>query len=312
MTAPTLTRVRVVLALAGCLTIGSVSGSVAATDVPFLAGHVNDNAGILSLDTQRTLEEILRTHEDSTSNQIAVLTISSLEGEPLEEYSRRVVMTWKLGQKGKDNGVLLLVAKDDRKVRIEVGRGLEGQLTDAVSSSIMRNEILPQFKAGDYDRGVRAGVDAIIGTIAGAYTADEGSDGEMDTGTGILAFLFFLLVVGIFTMVAFATPGCGGWFLYAFLLPFWGVFPPATLGSTVGLPMFGLYAIGMPIAKLLLARTAWGKKFTKKFGGSMRSGRGSGSGWSSWSSGSSSSSSSSSSFSGGGGSFSGGGSSGSW
>ena len=133
----------------------------------------------------------------------------------------------------------------------------------------------------------------------------------MDTGTGILAFLFFLLVVGVFTLVAFATPGAGGWFLYVFLLPFWGVFPPATLGSTVGLPMFGLYAIGMPIAKILMARTAWGKKYAKKFGGSMRSGKG-GSGWSSWSSGGSSSSSSSSSFSGGGGSFSGGGSSGSW
>ncbi len=310
MTAPTFTRLHVPLVLAALLTIGGATRSVAATDVPFLAGHVNDNAGILSLDTQRALEELLRMHEDSTSNQIAVLTITSLEGEPLEEYSRRVVMTWKLGQKGKDNGVLLLVAKDDRKVRIEVGRGLEGQLTDAVSSSIMRHEILPQFKAGDYDRGVRAGVDAIIGAIAGAYTAEEGSTAEMDIGTGILAFLFFLLVVGIFTMIAFATPGCGGWFLYAFLLPFWGVFPPATLGPNVGLPMFGLYAIGMPIAKILLARTAWGKKFAKKFGGSMRSGRG-GSGWSSWSSGGSSSSSGSS-FSGGGGSFSGGGSSGSW
>jgi uncharacterized protein len=311
MTTPSSTR-RFPGRLLFAVLVAGLFGTVAmATDVPFLGGRVNDNAGILSLDTQRELEEVLRTHEDSTSNQIAVLTITSLEGEPLEEYSRRVVMTWKLGQKGKDNGVLLLVAKDDRKVRIEVGRGLEGQLTDAVASSIMRNEILPQFKAGDYDRGVRAGVDAIIGAISGAYTAEEGSDAQMDTGTGILAFLFFLLVVGIFTMVAFATPGCGGWFLYAFLLPFWGVFPPATLGSTVGVPMFGLYAIGMPIAKILLARTAWGKKFTKKFGGSMRSGKG-GSGWSNWSSGGSSSSSSSSSFSGGGGSFSGGGSSGSW
>lgn len=311
MIAPSFTRSILRALFVGSVVFGTCSAAAAGADVPFLAGHVNDNAGILSLETQRTLEEALRVHEDSTSNQIAVLTINSLEGEPLEEYSRRVVMTWKLGQRGKDNGVLLLIAKDDRKVRIEVGRGLEGQLTDAVSSSIMRNEILPQFKAGDYDRGVRAGVDAILGAIAGAYTADGSSEAEMDLGTGILAFLFFLLVVGIFTMVAFATPGCGGWFLYAFLLPFWGVFPAATLGPAVGLPMFGLYAIGMPIAKILLGRTAWGKSLTKKFGGSMRSGRGS-SGWSSWSSGGSSSSSSGSSFSGGGGSFSGGGSSGSW
>lgn len=283
-----------------------------AADVPFLSGHVNDNAGVLSLATVRELEDALKNHEDSTSNQIAVLTITSLEGEPLEDYSRRVVTTWKLGQKGKDNGVLLLVAKDDRKVRIEVGRGLEGNLTDAIASSIIRHEIVPQFKAGDYDRGVTDGVHAILGAIAGAYTAEETSDAPMDTGTGILAFLFFLLVVGLFTLVAFAAPGGGGWFLYAFLLPFWGVFPSATLGSTVGLPMFFVYAIGMPIAKILAAHTAWGKKHAKKFGLVMSSGRGGSSSWSSGSWSSSSSSSSSSSFSGGGGSFSGGGSSGSW
>jgi uncharacterized protein len=310
MTRPSCTCRYTGLVLVALLAAIALSVFAFGAEIPFLGGRVNDNAGILSLDTQHELEEILRAHEDSTSNQIAVLTITSLEGEPLEDYARRVVMTWKLGQKGKDNGVLLLVAKDDRKVRIEVGRGLEGQLTDAVSSSIMRNEILPQFKAGDYDRGVKAGVEAIIGAITGAYTADESDGAQMDTGTGILAFLFFLLVVGIFTMVAFATPGCGGWFLYAFLLPFWGVFPSATLGPNVGLPLFGLYAIGMPIAKIILGNTAWGKKYAKKFGGAMRSG-GRGSSWSNWSSGGSSSSSGSS-FSGGGGSFSGGGSSGSW
>jgi uncharacterized protein len=290
---------------------GMMHAVAQAAEVPFLAGRVNDNAGILASGTAAELEELLKKHEDSTSNQIAVLTITSLEGEPLEDYSRRVVMTWNLGQKGKDNGVLLLVAKDDRKVRIEVGRGLEGNLTDAVASAIIRHEIVPQFKSGDYDRGVRAGVDAILGVIAGAYIADESDDSQMDAGTGIIAFLFFLLVVGIFTLVAFAAPGGGGWFLYVFLLPFWGLFPSATLGTTAGLPMFFLYAIGMPIAKIVAAHTAWGRKYAKKYGMVMTSGRGSGSSWSSGSR-SSSSSSSSSSFSGGGGSFSGGGSSGSW
>jgi uncharacterized protein len=278
-----------------------------ATEVPYLGGRVNDTAGILSAETIQSLEGILKQHEDSTSNQIVVLTITSLEGEPLEDYSRRVVMTWKLGQKAKDNGVLLLVAKDDRKVRIEVGRGLEGNLTDAVASSIMRNEILPQFKAGDYDRGVRAGVDAIINAIAGVYTADESDVPAMDFGMGILMFLFFLFVVGIFTLIAFATQGCGGWFLYAFLLPFWGVFPAASLGSTVGLPIFVLYAIGFPIAKIFFPKTTWGKSIIKKIGPIGGSGSGGRGGWSSGGS-----SSSGSSFSGGGGSFSGGGSSGSW
>jgi uncharacterized protein len=293
------------LALLLLLAIGVAVAS--ATEVPYLGGRVNDTAGILSAETIQSLEGILKQHEDSTSNQIVILTITSLEGEPLEDYSRRVVMTWKLGQKAKDNGVLLLVAKDDRKVRIEVGRGLEGNLTDAVASSIMRNEILPQFKAGDYDRGVRAGVDAIINAIAGAYTADESDVAAMDLGTGILVFLFFLFVVGIFTLIAFATQGCGGWFLYAFLLPFWGVFPAASLGSAVGLPIFVLYAIGLPIAKIFFPKTTWGKNIIKKIGPIGGSGSGGRGGWSSGGS-----SSSSSSFSGGGGSFSGGGSSGSW
>jgi uncharacterized protein len=294
-------------ALGLLLAIGLFITVAPATEVPFLGGRVNDTAGILSAETVRSLEGILTQHEDSTSNQIVVLTITSLEGEPLEDYSRRVVMTWKLGQKDKDNGVLLLVAKDDRKVRIEVGRGLEGNLTDAVASSIMRKEILPQFKAGDYDRGVRAGVDAIVSAIAGAYTADESDASSMDTGTGIVVFLFFLLVVGLFTLVAFATQGCAGWFLYAFLLPFWGVFPAASLGPNVGLPMFGLYAIGLPLAKIFFPKSTWGMNIIKKIGpigGLSSGGRG---GWSS-----SGSSSSGSSFSGGGGSFSGGGSSGSW
>jgi uncharacterized protein len=184
-------------------------------------------ADLLSADTERNWSPLLQ-HPGSTSNQVVVLTITSLENESIEEYSIRVVDTWKLGQKGKDNGGLLLVAKDDRKVRIEVGRGLEGDLTDALCAQIIRREIVPNFKGGDYDRGVRAGVDAILAAIAGAYVTDDSEDGIGgfgEVGVNIAAFLFFLFVVGIFTIIALVTPGCAGWFLYAFLLPFWGVFP---------------------------------------------------------------------------------------
>lgn len=282
--------------------------TVLATEVPFLAGRVNDNAGLLSPGAVQSLEAQLKEHEDSTSNQVVVLTVSSLEGESIEEYSIRVVDTWKLGQKGKDNGVLLLVAKEDRKVRIEVGRGLEGDLTDALCSQIIRKEIIPRFKGGDYERGVQAGVEAILGAIAGSYTADEEDADEFEgTAAGFMVFLFFLFVVGIFTMIAFATQGCAGWFLYAFLLPFWGAFPTVTLGSPVGPALFVLYAVGMPLAKMLLPKSTWGKNLIKKVGPMMASSSGGRGGWSSGSSGSSGSS-----FSGGGGSFSGGGSSGSW
>ncbi|MBE0556705.1 MAG: TPM domain-containing protein, partial [Proteobacteria bacterium] len=100
-----------------------------AQDVPFLGGRVNDTAEMLSFGTINELEMMLQMHEDSTSNQVVVLTIVKLEESTLEEYSMKVVETWKLGQVGKDNGVLLLIVRDDRKLRIEVGDGLEGVLT---------------------------------------------------------------------------------------------------------------------------------------------------------------------------------------
>ena len=135
---------------------------------------VHDEAHILSAATKAELEAILKAERDSTSNQIAVLIIPSLEGESLEEYALRVAHTeWKLGQKGKDNGVLLLISIKDRLVRTEVGYGLEGALTDAMSTRINRNEIAPRFREGDFDGGVKAGVIAIIQAIKGEYKNDK-------------------------------------------------------------------------------------------------------------------------------------------
>lgn len=287
-------------------TLASVSRSA---EVPFLSGHVNDVAGILSPSTHSELESMLKAHEDSTSNQVVVLTVPGLEGESLEEYSLKVAETWKLGQRGKDNGVLLLVSSGDRKVRIEVGRGLEGDLTDLTCGLIIRHEIVPRFRDGDYDAGVRAGVFAILAAIKGSYAADEGSSAA-DIGARIFAGLIFLVVVGIFTFIALVSQGFMSWFLYVFLLPFWGAFPSAILGLTPGLTLFGIYAIGFVVFKLWVRTSESGasllKRMTRRglFVPSM------GSGWSS--SGSSWSSSSGGGFSGGGGSFGGGGSSGSW
>ena len=153
------------------------------------------------------LEALLKAHEDSTSNQVVVLTVQSLEGDDIESYAIRVAETWKLGQKGKDNGVLFVVARDDRKVRIEVGRGLEGDLTDAICSVIIRREILPQFKSGDYDQGVKAGVTAILAAIRGAYTPDEESAQSGDIVGSLIGFAIFLVVVGIFTAIGLFSQG---------------------------------------------------------------------------------------------------------
>lgn len=292
-----------------------------ATEVPFLAGHVNDNANLLAPGTTAALEAMLKAHEDSTSNQVVVLTVTSLEGEEIEPYAIRVAETWKLGRKEKDNGALLLVAKDERKVRIEVGSGLEGDLTDLTCGRIIRNEIVSRFKEGDYDGGVRAGVESILAAIRGSYTADSEAEEDSpfaDSAFSIFFFVFFLLIISPFTLAALSSEGFPGWFLYVFLIPFWAAFPIASLGVIPGGALLGAYVIGLPIAKLALKKTAAGKalaaklgKFTKSASGGS-GGRRSGSGWSGSSWGGGGSSSSGGGFSGGGGSFSGGGSSGSW
>ncbi|EKD41306.1 MAG: hypothetical protein ACD_73C00772G0003 [uncultured bacterium] len=150
-----------------------LASSVQALDVPYLVGHVNDYAHLLSSQTVSDIEQLLKSHEKRTGNQIVVLTIAGLEGEVLEDYSMRVVEKWKLGQKEKDNGVLLLVAAKDRKLRIEVGYGLEDYLTDALSQQIIKNVIVPQFKQGNYDKGIENGMFAIVKVVRGEIDSDD-------------------------------------------------------------------------------------------------------------------------------------------
>ena len=274
--------------------------------------HVHDDAHVLTQATIDQLEKQLTAYEDSTSNQIAVLIIPSLDGDILEEYSLRVATTWKLGQKAKDNGALLLIAVNDHKMRIETGTGLEGVLTDAISSRIIRNKIAPAFRKDDYDEGIKAGIDAIILAVGGEYTADPEEDANEELGwKGRIALgLFVFIILGTFTFVGIITPGCSGWFLYAFLIPFYAIFPMAVAGINSGFSVLIVYVIAFPLLKILLPKTAWGKRMTMKGGGT-----GGGWRWSSgggWSGGGGWSSGGGGGFSGGGGSFGGGGSSGSW
>ena len=276
--------------------------------IPQLWGtQVHDEAKILSAETIHKLESQLTAYEDSTSNQIAILTVLSLDGEPIESYSMRVAEEWKLGTKEKDNGVLLLIAVDDHKIRIEVGYGLEGVLTDAICSRIIRNEIAPAFRQNEYDQGVINAIHAIIGAIGGEYVSEDSED-ELQLGIvpRILIGLFIFSILGAFTFMGLIVPGCGGWFLYVFLIPFYAAFPMVVLGPTVTIVVGAIYLVGFPILKLILKNTPWRKSLEKK----MNSSGSRGSGWSLGSG--SSGGSSSGGFSGGGGSFGGGGSSGSW
>lgn len=195
-----------------------------AKDIPALKAHINDISGSLSKDTVAQLEAKLQEHEKNTSNQVAVLIIDSLEGEILEEYSLKVAENWKLGQKGKDNGVLLLIVKNDRKLRIEVGYGLESALTDAQSNRIINYGIVPKFKSGEFDNGVTEGVNGILATIQGeAYTPpippattthsfEENSKPGFFTKLGdiigtivtyIIAFVILLIILFILAAVYF-------------------------------------------------------------------------------------------------------------
>ena len=274
--------------------------------------RVHDEAHVLKQETIEALEKKLKVYEDSTSNQIAILILSTLDGESIEEYSMRVAEKWVLGQKEKDNGVLLLIAVDDHAMRIEVGAGLEGVLTDALCSRIIRNEMAPNFRRADFDTGVTAAIEAIIAGIGGEYKGDDASDvNELTLTARILIGFAIYAVLGIFAFFALIIQDRWAWFMYAFLIPFFAIFPalvfPLRLWYVPGLS----YIIIFPIIKWLTMRSAWGKKMGKTMasGGGSGSRSSSGSSSSSWSS---SGRSSGSSFSGGGGSFGGGGSSGGW
>ena len=164
-------------------------------------GRVTDRTGTLTRDQIQALEKKLSAFEKETTNQIAVLLIPSLEGDSLEDYSIRLAEKWKIGQQGRNNGAILLIVKNDRKLRIEVGYGLEGALPDALAGSIIRNEIAPRFKAGQFFQGIEAGIDSIIAATKGEYKA-----GPRKTKSQIGSLLPFLIVGAfiIFFMVAAA------------------------------------------------------------------------------------------------------------
>ena len=186
------------LTLAPTLTLAFLAFALA---VPPLTGRVVDLAHVLPSSTVESLTAQLAAHETQSSNQVAVLIVPSLEGESLEEFSHLVATTWKLGQKGTDNGVLLLVAMKERKVRIEVGYGLEGVLTDARSAHIIRNEIVPRFRAGDMAGGVTGGIDAIIKTIEGTYQASEKAAPRQESD--VIGKVLVAVIVGVLVGLVF-------------------------------------------------------------------------------------------------------------
>lgn len=276
------------------------AAAVYALEIPYLAGRVNDHAQLLSQPYKTRIESSLKALEDATGAQVALLTLPSLEGEALEDYTLRVAQTWALGRKGADNGVLLFVARDDRKLRIEVGYGLEGILTDAACGRIIDRLMLPRFRQGDFEGGIEAAVTAVGGAIRGeAGAIPEAVSESADAAMSIPVMLIVGLILSPFLYLALVLKGVPGWFLYLFLAPFVFVFSKA-MGETASMISGGVWLASAPILRLLMPKK-WRLEGQSGTGGSSTGGRSS-SGFSSSGSG----------FSGGGGSFGGGGASGSW
>lgn len=155
-------------------------------------GYVNDFAGLLTPDQKNALEQQLIDFQKETSNEISVVTIVSLGDETIENYAVELFKEWGIGAVRRDNGVLLLIARDDRKIRIEVGYGLEGALTDATSGSIIRDIISPAFKVGDYNLGIVEGTQAIMQATRGEYVSNTTSSDQASSFDGVMNILFFL------------------------------------------------------------------------------------------------------------------------
>jgi len=164
--------------------------------------RINDYAVVLSGDERARLEDTLRARERESSNQIVVAIFRSLQGESLEDYSIRLAQAWRLGQKGLDNGVIFLVFLDDRKMRLEVGYGLESKLTDALASQILRQVVAPRLREGKVADGIAAGLDAIQQAIAGTYkAAPQGQPAQAQGWNPFQLILLLIVVGGIFSVV---------------------------------------------------------------------------------------------------------------
>ena len=171
--------------------------SSAAPSFPELTGRVVDSASLLPAETKQSVEKTLREYEKQTSNQVVVVTIPSLNGYSIEDYGYQLGRHWGIGWADKNNGVLLIIAKNDRKIRIEVGYGLEAVVTDAIAANIIQTVISPEFKKGRYSLGVEKGVNAILLSAKGEYVAKPTgffSDEEKSYST----LIFFGLVFYIF------------------------------------------------------------------------------------------------------------------
>ncbi|GBG03868.1 hypothetical protein AZSI13_31950 [Azospira sp. I13] len=272
------------------LCLGSLAAAWAQVPVPALTARVTDLTGTLSEAQRQSLESRLAAFEKAKGAQVAVLLVPTVKPESIEQYGIRVAEAWKLGRKGVDDGLILLMARNDREVRIEVGYGLEGVVPDVVAKRIIEETMVPRFRAGDLAGGIEDGVDRLLQVISGeplpapAPAVADGGGGGADVD--LLFPLFMIAVVAGNVLRALlgrllAAGVCGGL--------------AAGVAGLLGASLFGIAGIGILVFIFILAG-----------GSGFSGGRGGGGGWSGGGG------FSGGGFSGGGGSFGGGGASGRW
>ena len=189
----------------GLLSLLCSSFVLAAPTFPKLTGRVVDNANFLSAGVESQLTQQLAAHENASTNQVVVVTLPDLQGYSIEEFSYQLGREWGVGQKDKDNGVLLIVAKAERKMRIEVGYGLEGELTDAISANIISTIIRPAFKQGQFEKGIVDGSTAVIQVLGGEYVMKQRKSGNRKSNNSYLALLFIIIMGG--PLLGLISPG---------------------------------------------------------------------------------------------------------
>jgi uncharacterized protein len=190
----------IVLAL---LLYGALAAPAAALDFPALTGRVVDQAGILDAATRTALTGKLEKLEGQTTDQLVVVTLKSLQGRTIEDFGVELGRTWQIGQKGKNNGMLLIVAPNERKVRIEVGYGLEATLTDAIARVIIDTSIIPRFRANDFPGGIVRGADDIIQVLNGDAESFRPRVAPVDDTPNLFPIIFILGMLGLAGFVVF-------------------------------------------------------------------------------------------------------------
>ena len=197
--------VLVVALLAGCL------GGTVQAEVPANDGWVTDLADFLTPQQEQALEALMESYRTGSGNEIALLTVPTLGGRSLERYALEVGRSWGLGERGKNNGALLFLARDERKIRIEVGRGLEGNLTDSICGRVIRDVIAPELKQGRMYEGLRAGIEAMHAAAGGDYGKIPGRSGKRSIKIGLLPLVIAVwMILNLIRRIGRGGGGRGG------------------------------------------------------------------------------------------------------